>query len=430
MTKYEKMLQWTKRQKWLFPLGFGMLIAMAAALMGLCFASGLHLLARGWIYNIGADVCGILVCTALFYGCMTGKDSQEETTYHFLSLLVFNGYTLFLDGCMWLVQGIPSLRGLNLLVIVLFFQQGPIITYQFWRYICLTLSFDSRLMRGATRTLRILQIPAILLCWVNLFTPLYFSLDADCVYRTEPLYPLRLVYLALATVFLLIGLTQSGAPKRHKRIMVSFVTLPILNAVLTFFTQSISTQYIATLISIVLVYSVVYADRSNLLASTATELNMASGIQAHMLPNIFPAFPERSEFDIYASMEPAKEVGGDFYDFFMIGDDHLGMVVADVSGKGVPAALFSMIAKTMLKTQAQTRLSPERVLLEVNASLTENNEEDMFVTVWLGVLQISTGELTYADAGHEKLLLYQDGAWTFLPKRGGPALAMWEPEDL
>ena len=160
------------------------------------------------------------------------------------------------------------------------------------------------------------------------------------------------------------------------------------------------------------------------------ELDMAAAIQTHMLPNLFPAFPGRKEFDIYAAMDPAKEVGGEFYDFFMIGEDHLGMVVADVSGKGVPAALFSMIAKTMLKTQAQTRLSPERVLLEVNATLTENNEEDMFVTVWLGVLEISTGELTYADAGHEKLLLYQSGEWRFLPKSGGVALAMWEPEDL
>ena len=161
-----------------------------------------------------------------------------------------------------------------------------------------------------------------------------------------------------------------------------------------------------------------------------TELSMAANIQTHMLPNIFPPFPERTEFDLLASMHPAKEVGGDFYDFFMVGEDHLALVVADVSGKGVPAALFSMIAKTLLKTQAQKRLDPARVLKEVNASLSENNEEDMFVTVWLGVLQISTGELTYADAGHEKLLLYQDGAWRFLPKAGGPALAMFTPEDL
>ena len=162
----------------------------------------------------------------------------------------------------------------------------------------------------------------------------------------------------------------------------------------------------------------------------ATELNMAAEIQNHLLPNIFPPFPERDEFDIYAMMHPAKEVGGDFYDFFMIGEDALGIVVADVSGKGVPAALFSMIAKTMLKTQTQTQLSPARVLMEVNASLCENNEEDMFVTVWLGVLEISTGVLTYADAGHEKLLLYQNGIWRFLPKARGVALAAYNPEDL
>ena len=106
------------------------------------------------------------------------------------------------------------------------------------------------------------------------------------------------------------------------------------------------------------------------------------------------------------------------------------MVVADVSGKGVPAALFSMIAKTMLKTQTQTVLSPERVLTEVNVALGENNEEGMFVTVWLGVLEISTGELTYADAGHEKLALYQDGEWKLLPKACGTPLAAWPPDVL
>ena len=157
---------------------------------------------------------------------------------------------------------------------------------------------------------------------------------------------------------------------------------------------------------------------------------MASNIQLHLLPSTFPPFPNREEFSIYAAMHPAKEVGGDFYDFFMIDEDHLCMVVADVSGKGVPAALFSMIAKTMLKMQAQTRRRPEYVLREVNAALSENNDEDMFVTVWLGVLEISTGELTYADAGHEKLLLYQNGEWRFHPKNDGVALAVISPEDI
>ena len=164
----------------------------------------------------------------------------------------------------------------------------------------------------------------------------------------------------------------------------------------------------------------------------ASELNMATRIQANMLPNHFPAFPGRKEFDLYATMHPAKEVGGDFYDFFLIDDDHLALVVADVSGKGVPAALFMMTARTIIKTKAQSNptLSPKELLTEANTALTENNDEDMFVTVWLGVLQISTGVLTYSSAGHEKLLLYQDGTWRMLPKMGGVALAVWEPEDL
>ena len=160
------------------------------------------------------------------------------------------------------------------------------------------------------------------------------------------------------------------------------------------------------------------------------ELNVATQIQAGMLPRIFPAFPERKEFDIYGTMAPAKEVGGDLYDFFLPDADHLCMVVGDVSGKGVPAALFMVIAKTVIKMQAENCLDPAKVLQKVNVQLAENNEESMFVTVWLGVLEISTGKLTYADAGHEKLLMYQDGKWQFMPKKSGPALAMLDMEDL
>lgn len=133
----------------------------------------------------------------------------------------------------------------------------------------------------------------------------------------------------------------------------------------------------------------------------ATELNVATQIQASMLPCIFPAFPGRREFDVYATMTPAKEVGGDFYDFFLVDDDHLALVIADVSGKGVPAALFMVIAKTLLKNAAQTGLSPKAILEKVNNQLCESNEAEMFVTVWLGIYEISTGKLTAANAGHE-----------------------------
>ena len=141
----------------------------------------------------------------------------------------------------------------------------------------------------------------------------------------------------------------------------------------------------------------------------AAELNVATNIQKSMLPGIFPAFPDRKEFDIYAAMRPAKEVGGDFYDFFLVDDDHLALVIADVSGKGVPAALFMMIAKTLLKNAAQSGLSPKEVLGRVNYRLLENNSAEMFVTVWLGILEISTGKMICSNAGHENPMIKRKG---------------------
>ncbi len=132
-----------------------------------------------------------------------------------------------------------------------------------------------------------------------------------------------------------------------------------------------------------------------------TELALAKSIQADMLPHIYPAFPDRPEFDVYASMTPAKEIGGDFYDFFLIDDDHLGVVIADVSGKGIPAALFMMVSKILIKNNAMSGKSPAQVLQSVNEQICSNNKEEMFVTVWFGILTISTGKVIAANAGHE-----------------------------
>ena len=140
-----------------------------------------------------------------------------------------------------------------------------------------------------------------------------------------------------------------------------------------------------------------------------TELALATRIQADMLPNIFPAFPERSEFDIYATMTRAKEVGGDFYDFFLIDDTHLGLVMADVSGKGVPAALFMMISKILVQNFAMTGRSPAETLRAVNDQICANNREEMFVTVWFGILDTETGRVTAANAGHEYPAMLQSG---------------------
>ena len=133
----------------------------------------------------------------------------------------------------------------------------------------------------------------------------------------------------------------------------------------------------------------------------AAELSMAKSIQTNLLPSVFPAFPDRHDFDVYASMNTAKEVGGDFYDFFLIDEDHLAMVMADVSGKGVPASLYMAITKTLIKTHTYVEDSPEKVFNYVNAKLCENNQDDMFVTAWLGILDLKTGMVKACNAGHE-----------------------------
>ena len=165
---------------------------------------------------------------------------------------------------------------------------------------------------------------------------------------------------------------------------------------------------------------------TNLKAATSererigTELSLAARIQENMLPNVFPAFPERPEFDIYAVMDPAKEVGGDFYDFFLIDESHLALAIADVSGKGVPAALFMMISKILVQNAAMAALSPAEVLRAVNNQICANNREEMFITVWFGILDTATGKITAANAGHEyPALMTSGGAFELLKDRHG-----------
>lgn len=159
----------------------------------------------------------------------------------------------------------------------------------------------------------------------------------------------------------------------------------------------------------------------------ATELNLASNIQTNVLPNIFPVYPERKEFTLHASMTPAKEVGGDFYDFFFIDDDHIALVMADVSGKGIPAALFMMVARTLIKNRTMLGGSPSEILYDVNNQLCEGNVAELFVTVWIGILEISTGKGMAANAGHEHPAISRHGdEFSLSVYRHSPAVAAME----
>ena len=157
------------------------------------------------------------------------------------------------------------------------------------------------------------------------------------------------------------------------------------------------------------------------------ELAFAKAIQHAALPSVFPPYPDRKEFEIFATMHTAKEVGGDFYDFYFVDDENLAFLMADVSGKGIPAAMFMMTAKTFIKSYAESGISVEEVFTYANAKLCEGNDAGMFVTAWMGILNTKTGQVLFANAGHNPpLVKHADGTYEYLKSRAGFVLAGME----
>ena len=398
----DQMQSFFLRNKWVLPLCFLTSATLTVMGIAICLARGFSDLQNTFTFSVGADVFSMLVCTVLLYSCIQDKEGASMHTRTFVLLIMMTNCVLFSDLCCWMLQGEAALRTLVLVVNVFSFTNAACLLYCFWQYVFNSLNLkENRIMRGCDLVLNILMVPTIIACLLNFVYPLYFRVSHTGEYHREPAFMWSQTYLAIGLVFVMIGFFLSKVPMRERIVTMSFVLIPIANQLLTRYKFGLTTQYAAMTVSIVLIYARVFAQRQKRLASTQKELSMASGIQAAMLPSDFPAFPDRNDFDIYASMTPAKEVGGDFYDFFLIDDDHLAMVIADVSGKGVPAALFMMMSRIMIKNFAMMGYSPADLLEQTNTAICMNNTKDMFVTVWYGVMEISTGKVTAANAGHE-----------------------------
>ena len=274
----------------------------------------------------------------------------------------------------------------------------------------------------------LLILHTVLLAVGAAFDFLYYF-DESNVYNRASGYLLSNLgpFLMLVTDAIVLIRCRRGIDRLVKTAFWNYIIAPVIAIVLQGFFYGVQFIIFATVGAAVYMFAVIvrnqnekYEKQQKENSRIETELTMASSIQADMLPNIFPAFPERPEFDIYASMDPAKEVGGDFYDFFLIDDDHLCMIMADVSGKGVPAALFMMASKIILANNAMMGKSPAQILTDTNAAICSNNREEMFVTVWLGIFEISTGKLTAANAGHEyPVLKAPDGGFELFKDKHG-----------
>ena len=369
-------------------------------------------------FDSGVDSMGALVCAALFYGCMR---QEGEGTINFRLLIVLVSACFAANEVMYFTAFAPEMRTACFVMCMVCKLLDLVVVTFFCGYVKITLGFEGRLAGIAVKALPVLMVLEIGVILSNFFYPVTFSVDADGVYQATAVSWLEEIYLVVLSVVTIILIIISRSPRRQKMAAMTFMLFPVVEYVLLGYFGN-SGQYGTILVSLIVMYCVIFNDKNAKLAAAQTELDMVAQIQTSMIPSSFPAFPDCTEFDIYASMDPAKEVGGDFYDFFMIDEDHLAMVIADVSGKGVPAALFMMSAKILINDHALMGGTPAEMLGRVNKLVCAKNKAHMFVTVWLGILEISTGRLTSASAGHEFPIINVNGRYEILKDAHGLAV--------
>lgn len=375
------------------------------------------------ICNVSADIVGMLVLLVLFFSCVKDRNDTSFRTGYFTYLISLNGWALFFDLISWLVDGIPSLRLVNLLSNEGYYSIGLVVVMIFWLYLVEVSESEDPRLAWMTRILNVGTAVTFVAILGNIFGRYYFDINADGLYYREKFYPTSQIFIFMMLACVIVLIRKMDLSKKKRRALLTFITAPVLTVVIQIFFYGISVIYIGLLLALIIIYGNVFTEQNKELIEKRvenlqkereimlakqeqqrieTELNLASQIQTHMIPTIFPPFPDKEEFTLYASMTPAREVGGDFYDFFFVDDMHLALVIADVSGKGIPAALYMMVSKTMLKHAAMQGLSPKQILETVNHQLCEGVEDvQMFVTVWLGIIDLSTGKMTAANAGHE-----------------------------
>ena len=396
----------------------GLLFTMVAAAIGLWMGDyffGFKRLTES-LFDCGVDCVGTLVCAGLFYGCMKYK---EEGSDAFKILIVLTSASFVTNLGLLFFEGLEAYKTLFFALCILSKLLDIFLIYFFYLYVRKTLEFEGKLASWAEHGIPILMVVQIIILLINIVTPLTFYVDTNVAYKATSFSFLEDIFLVVLLIITTVLIIKAKVPRDHKAAALSFIILPVAFYIAYDGAFGYASQYGAILITLVIMFAVISNYKNGKLAATQSELNMAKDIQASMLPSIFPAFPEREEFDLYASMDPAKEVGGDFYDFFMIDDDHLGLIIADVSGKGVPAALFMMISKTILQNFAKIETSASDVLYKANNAICAQNKMEMFVTTWLGILDIKTGKLSCANAGHEYPTLYHDGKFELIKDKHG-----------
>ena len=391
----------------------------------------------GNMFNIFVIAAGIGICGMNILQVSSGARLPKEVTRYFQ--LFFSMVMLYISSHLarQLMEGMPgqNIRIALIVVTLLEFLSSGMMAFLF-SVLTLHVANPDRHRKTFMWLFLGILIAHTVLMIASQFTDLCYYFDSENVYHRSSGYLLsNLAHILMLgiDVFLLLRWRKNFTP-RIRHAFWAYIIAPFAAIAGQAFFQDVQLIILATVAAAVYMSMVIMQDQMEKYEQeheTATrmgaELSMATDIQASQLPRLFPAFPNRPEFDVFASMTPAKEVGGDFYDFFLVDDDHIGLVMADVSGKGVPAALFMMVARVLIKSHLQNGESVSEALSSVNDQLCESNEAEFFVTVWVAVIQISTGKGTAANAGHEHPALRRaDGQYELVVYRHSPAVATME----
>ena len=387
---------------------FGLVFTIASALFVIAFSSPFFFEERlePYLYNAGIDSMGALICAALYYGCMKQEGSGIKL-FRALILLVCSCFIV--NEVICFTKGVPDYRVICYVFCLLSKLIDLALIYLFYLYVRETLGLEGKLANFAKVFLPILLIVQTLILLSNLITPVTFTVTAEGLYQETEIYLLEEIFLAAASVLTTVMVLMSHNPFNQKAAALTFIFLPLIEYVILGGSFGEARQYGIILMSLIVMYCVISNVKSRKLEATQTDLRIATKIQSGALPPPSPEFAEHPGLELRCSMNNAKEVGGDFYDFFPLDENRVCFLIADVSGKGTPAALFMMTAKTMIKDYALTHETTSEIYTLVNARLCENNDEGMFATSWIGILDTRTMTLQYTNAGHNYPMLQRKG---------------------
>ena len=381
----------------------GHFIVMALAILGITFQliRGFDGMEPSWAISTGMEILGLFVNVVVSFSFLRTKGTDLRTRVIFSFLLASSSFCIFCDEIAWLVQSIPKYAVINRVTNAFLYAFSFTVALMFWGYVIDFFKVKSKYSITAIRIYSILWYPAVLIALANIFVPIYFSVDSTGTYQREALYPLHMIYYLIAIPPATITIAKAKVPWTEKLAATTFYIIPILGILLSMVMFGISTSALCTMIPIVLNYFVVISNREKKYAVTKNGIDIATKIQVGILPKSKGAFPDRNDFEIAASMTPALTVGGDFYDFFLLDENHIAILIADVSDKGIPAALFMTISKVFLKTRIENGGTPAEILKYADEQISKENDAKMFVTLWLGVIDLRTGHVEACNAGHD-----------------------------